>query len=84
MDYNSFLDWLTTEKGMGSRGAHDVVSRCKRIQKLAVKNDISDVTSDMLLECEAFQGCSMFIKSQLKRAAVLSQEYLSMQGDRYK
>lgn len=82
MDYNMFLDWLTTEKGLGSRSAHDVISRCRRILKLTGKNTIEDVTGEQLISSAAFQCCSMFIKSQLKRTMILSQEFISVQGER--
>lgn len=81
MDYNSFLDWLTTEKGMSSRSAHDVVSRCKRILKMMCQDSIYSVSREQLLASEAFQNCSMFIKSQLKRTLILSQEYVSSQEE---
>lgn len=76
MDYVVFRQWLQDEKNMSSRSATDVVSRCRRINKMTEKENIDDNTVATLIEMEAFDSMSMFIKSQLKRAAALYMEFV--------
>lgn len=74
MDYIVFKQWLQDEKNMSNRSATDVVSRCKRINRMT-EEDISDKTVSVLIEMESFDNMSPFIKSQLKRAATLYLEF---------
>jgi DNA (cytosine-5)-methyltransferase 1 len=76
MDYSVFCQWLKSDKKMTERSARDVVSRCKRIQKITEVDTLDECTETTLIECEDFDKCSMFIKSQLKRALSLYSEYM--------
>ena len=71
----SFYDWLVTEKNMSNRAAKDVLSRCKRVCSLLNIQEINKDSLNELLSNERFRSCSMFIKSQLKRAIVLALEF---------
>lgn len=75
MDYVVFKQWLQDEKNMSIRSATDVVSRCKRINRITEKEDINDKTISILIEMESYDNMSSFIKSQLKRAATLYLEF---------
>lgn len=75
MDYVVFKQWLQDEKNMSVRSATDVVSRCKRINRMTEKEDINDKTISILIEMDSFDNMSSFIKSQLKRAATLYLEF---------
>lgn len=75
MDYKDFFEWLICEKNMTKRSAKDVVSRCKRIQKIANTDDLNKCTEFMLIESEEYSTCSLFIKSHLKRALTLYHEF---------
>jgi len=71
----SFYDWLVTEKNMSNRAAKDVLSRCKRVCSLLNIQEINNDSLNELLSNENFCSCSMFIKSQLKRAVALALEF---------
>lgn len=75
MDYVVFKQWLQDEKNMSIRSATDVVSRCKRINRMTDEKDINDKTISVLIEMESYDTMSSFIKSQLKRAATLYLEF---------
>ncbi len=75
MDYIIFKQWLQEEKNMSIRSATDVVSRCKRINKMTEKDNIDDNTVATLIKMDSFDSMSLFIKSQLKRAATLYIEF---------
>ncbi|MBO4374879.1 MAG: hypothetical protein J5829_07205 [Lachnospiraceae bacterium] len=75
MDYQLFCQWLKDNKKMAERSAKDVVSRCKRVKKITKVDDLSDCTETLLIECKDYAGYSSFIKSQLKRALVLYDEF---------
>ena len=75
MDYVVFKQWLQDEKNMSSRSATDVVSRCKRINRMTEEYDINDNTVSVLIEMESYDNMSSYIKSQLKRAATLYLEF---------
>lgn len=80
MDYDKFYQWLIEEKSLSNRSAKDVVSRCKRIcTKILSVETMSESTIDMLNSNEIFLNCSMFIKSQLRRAVSL---YIEFEGER--
>ena len=76
MDYQGFCQWLKNDKNMTERSARDVVSRCKRIQKITGIDALENCTESRLIGCEDFSACSMFIKSQLKRALFLYDEFI--------
>jgi len=75
MDFSGFYDWLVNEKSMSTRSAKDVLSRCRRICKYIDSNDIDSKTIDLLNSNAAFNNQTMFIKSQLRRAVVLWNEF---------
>lgn len=75
MNYQFFFQWLKDDKHMTERSARDVVSRCKRIQKITNSDDLVNCTENLLIECNNFSNYSMFIKSQLKRALFLYSEF---------
>lgn len=75
MDYVVFKQWLQDEKNMSVRSATDVVSRCKRINRMTEEENISDKTVSILIEMESYENTSSFIRSQLKRAATLYLEF---------
>lgn len=60
---------------MSIRSAKDVISRCGRVCRMLNVNSIDSMTLDNLLNNEEFDGSSMFVKSQLKRAITLSLEF---------
>lgn len=75
MDTHKFVEWLTTSKGMGTRSAKDVVSRCGRVNRMLEVNEIGENSISLLLENGNFQNSSTFVKSQLKRAVSLYLEF---------
>ena len=75
MDYDGFLEWLKTEKNMSIRSARDTVSRLKRVLRIVDENSISLRTTDKLNRTTEFVNSSIFIKSQLRRAVTLYQEF---------
>jgi len=75
MDYVVFKQWLQDEKEMSVRSATDVVSRCKRINRITKEENINDNTISLLIENGEYEDMSSFIKSQLKRAVTLYLEY---------
>lgn len=80
MDYTLFKEWLQVEKNMTKRSSEDVVSRCKRINRIMDEEVIAENTIGLLVQTESFENMSSFIKCQLKRAARLYLEY-SVKGE---
>ena len=76
MTTESFIDWLTNEKKMNNRSAKDVVSRCKRVQKISGCTKINFQTKEKLENKPTFLVCSFYIKSQLRRSISLYLEFL--------
>ena len=77
MDYQEFLTWLETERKMSTRSARDVVSRLRRVVGLLGSDSIDSTSISKLNDITAFDECSMFIKSQLRRSVHLYLEYSS-------
>lgn len=75
MNYEGFLEWLKTEKNMSERSARDTVSRIKRALRIVSGVEVDTTTIDKLNEAPEFLKLSMFIKSQLRRAVTLYQEF---------
>lgn len=75
MNYEGFLEWLKTEKNMSERSARDTVSRIKRALRIISGVSVDTMTLDKLNEAPEFLELSMFIKSQLRRAVTLYQEF---------
>lgn len=77
MNYQEFLAWLETERKMSKRSAKDVVSRLKRVVGLLGSDTLDSTSVSKLNEVAAFDECTMFIKSQLRRSVALYLEYSS-------
>lgn len=75
MQAQDFKQWLIDNKKMGVLSAKDVVSRCNRVVKLVNQARIENCSFDMLINSTEFQSCSSCVKSQLKRALTLYNEY---------
>ena len=75
MNYQEFLVWLETERKMSKRSAKDVVSRLKRVVSLMGSDSLDNTSVSKLNEVAAFDECTMFIKSQLRRSVTLYLEY---------
>lgn len=75
MQYEEFLAWLQEKNGMNIRSARDVVSRTKRILIITKQKNINDESMKLLTASKEFEGLSMSIKSQLKRAVTLYLEF---------
>ncbi|RIJ66669.1 hypothetical protein [Rummeliibacillus sp. POC4] len=75
----NFLGFLIIEKNFKERSARDVLNRLKRIKRLLgiEKIVISDIynLNRQLQENQMFQGMSPFVKSQLRRALKLYEEF---------
>lgn len=69
------LEWLINEKNMSIRSAKDVISRCGRVRRMLNTDSISSGTLDNLQKNDDFEESSIFIKSQLKRAITLYNEF---------
>ena len=79
MDTKRFIEWLTAAKGMGTRSAKDVVSRCGRVCRMLNIQEYDENTVLLLLENCVFQSSSAFVKAQLKRAVSLYLEFSAEQ-----
>lgn len=75
MDYNGFCKWLMGEKKMSTKSAHDVVSRLRRLLAVSGDNEINSHTLDKVEKSEVFSTFTMCVKSQIRRAAHLAEEY---------
>ncbi len=74
----SFEDWLISCKNYSGRSAKDVVSRCKRSEKMLSCDGIPDAYYLFSLEQqEEYKDLSVSVRSQMKRAIELKAEYLS-------
>lgn len=72
MDFSS---WLMTEKKYSKRSSLDVKSRLKRALKLSGESVISISTLDLVEANSYFVSLSSGVKSQLRRAINLYNEY---------
>lgn len=73
---NNFEAWLIGTKNYSSRGAKDVISRCKRAEKMVPSNGEDEAHYIFALEqSEEFQCLSVNVRSQIKRAIKLKTEY---------
>lgn len=71
-----FNDWLLSEKNMSVRSAKDVISRYKRVERIVGAHYEDGAPLYLLIKSAKYDDLSMFIKSQLKRAATLYSEFL--------
>ena len=70
-----FTCWLENKKGFSHKSAQDVCSRLRRIVILSNKTDINSIKSLDFETNNTFQSLSLTVKSQLRRAYKLYQEY---------
>lgn len=75
MNYQDFVTWLETERNMSARSARDVASRLRRVVGFLGSDAIDGTAVSKLNGVAAFDECSMFIKSQLRRSVNLYLEY---------
>ena len=75
MESAELLEWLMSEKNMNIRSAKDVISRCGRVCRMLNTDSIDSDTLENLQNNDKFEESSMFIKSQLKRAVALYNEF---------
>lgn len=75
MEYSELLEWLIIEKNMSIRSAKDVISRCGRVCRMLHTDSIGSDALENLQNNDEFEKSSMFIKSQLKRAVTLYNEF---------
>lgn len=75
MGFTELLEWLINEKNMSIRSAKDVISRCGRVCRMLNIDSIDSDTLENLQSNDKFEESSMFIKSQLKRAVTLYNEF---------
>ena len=71
MNTDAFNKWLTENQGMTVRSSRDVISRCKRVNKITGQDEITELTIEIINNNEEFLEKSMFVKSQLRRAVAL-------------
>lgn len=75
----SFTTWLTEEKKYSLRSAKDVLSRIKRADSICKITNIPDAKYLFDLEqSDCFDDLSIAVKSQIKRAANLYNEFLQI------
>lgn len=72
-----FREWLIEDKQYSDRASRDVNSRLKRALYLSGENEISLETLAKIEYNIEFNGLSTSVKSQIRRAVKLYQEYLS-------
>lgn len=78
---DGFETWLIETKKYSSRAARDVVSRCKRSDKIYhCENHLDAFYLFMLQQQIEYQQLSSSVKSQLKRAVALQLEYNTFQS----
>lgn len=74
-----FVDWLKNKKGYTSRAASDVLSRVRRIKRMASQCSYETFQEDSIImvieKTEMFKMLSKSVKSQLRRAQTLYNEY---------
>lgn len=79
MKESKFRVWLQKAKGMKKRSARDVESRRKRalayIQEGRPAEKVAERELKLLDQTSKLQTCSPFVRSQLRRALRLFEEY---------
>ena len=75
MDFIIFYKWLQSDQNLKERSAKDVVSRCRRVSKMIKSDCLEDNSMELLIENDSYENCSMYVKSQLKRALALYMEF---------
>ncbi len=78
-----FQEWLVIEIQYSERAARDVVSRCKRSERILHCSKRLDAYYIFLLQQEAeYQALSATVRSQIKRAINLQLEYIAFLNTR--
>lgn len=78
---DGFEIWLMETKKYSRRAARDVVSRCKRSEKIYhCESHLDTYYLFMLQQQNEYQQLSSSVKSQLKRAVTLQLEYNTLQN----
>lgn len=72
-----FKEWLIQEKGFSKKGSNDVISRLKRVYSILSISEISKKSINSLENNSEFKTLSMSVRSQLRRAIKLYDEYSS-------
>ena len=72
-----FKEWLMEEKQYSDRASRDVQSRLKRALSFTGEKKVSLETLEQIEANVNFKGLSISVKSQLRRAVRLYDEYLS-------
>lgn len=73
---DSFEAWLKNEKSYSGRSAHDVLSRCRRSDKiLPCRDRLNAYYLFNLQQQTEYKALSASVKSQLKKAVTLQLEY---------
>ena len=82
MNYEEFYEWLKCNRGMGDRSSKDVISRLKRVVKISNlnSNNLEMLTINNLESSKDYSCLSIYIKSQLKRAVILYNEFENRNG----
>lgn len=72
----TFESWLIEVKNYSQRSAKDVISRCKRANRIVPFNQVPDPFYIFTLEQQSeYNALSTSVKSQIKRALILQQEF---------
>lgn len=74
-----FNEWLMQEKGFSLKVSHDIASRLKRVQKFLDTDKIHEGSLSGLEAISEFKDLSMSVKSQLRRAIRLYNEFQAKQ-----
>ena len=79
----AFSDWLTTKYGFTPLAVKDTISRIKRCNKMLLLGELPQTDYiHNLDEQEPFKQLTKYVRSQLKRAAILYYEYLDSKNHR--
>ncbi|MGD9504878.1 MAG: hypothetical protein AB7W37_08185 [Syntrophobacteraceae bacterium] len=74
-----YRSWLKKEKALSPRSVSDILSRTKRVSVLVdvLKPSSEEELKYLLGVNPNYRRCTMTVRSQLKRAAILYREYVS-------
>jgi len=70
-----YRNWLIEQKNIKNKSAHDYVSRLKRAIQLLDGEKINNDTLLRLKEIEEFNSLSVSVRSQIRRAVRLFNEF---------
>lgn len=76
MDEQIFLTWLHDTKHLEFRSARDVISRLRRAFNILDTQEVSSESLTELEKSDEFKGLSITVRSQLRRAINLYNEFL--------